>query len=128
MSNNTRNILALLLIGLVSGGFLFGACYVIYWQKTGAPTMATVTSCTKVRRAEVCRGSWFVNGGVKLGIIENANSNDQGKRIEVRAKGDRAIKPGLRLPIVLFTVGIGIAVLGWVWWKKEAPRDRQTNI
>jgi hypothetical protein len=128
MNRNTKNILALILIGAVSIGFLIGGAYLIYWQKSGTPTTATVTDCKTTRRSVVCRGSWFVNGGVKLGILENVNSSDLGKSIEVRAKGDRAIKPGLRLPIIFFVLGLGIAALGWYWWEKEAPRDRRSAV
>lgn len=124
MQSKTRNALAMALIHLVALGFIFGGCYLIYWQKTGTPTKATVNSCSKSGRAYVCRGAWFVNGSVKLGIIENANNSHLGQRIDVVAMGDRALIPGLRLPIILFTIGAGIAVLGWVWWVKEAPRDR----
>jgi len=124
MPPKTRSVLGLILIGAVSLGFLFGGAYLIYWQKSGTPTTATVTSCMKSRRSEVCRGSWFIHGRVKLGILENVNSSDLGKRIEVRALGDRAIKPGLRLPIILFVIGGGIGLLGLYWWVKEAPRNR----
>ena len=127
MRQNTRNLIAMLFIHAVALGFVFGGCYLIYWQRTGTTTTATVTSCSQSRRSVVCRGSWFVNGGVKLGLIENANKSDLGKRIDVVALGDRALVPGLRLPIILFCLGVGISVLGWVWWAKEAPRESQTH-
>ena len=125
MKPGTRNILALLLIGGMAGVFIFGGFYLLYWQKSGTPTMVTVTSCQKVRRAPVCRGSWMVDGRVKLGIIENANSRHLGQRLEARAMGDRALIPGLRLPIILFVVGGAFALLGARWWIKEAPRSRR---
>ena len=125
MSNRVRNVLALLLIFGMTLGFVFGGFYLIYWQRNGVPATATVTSCLRVRRADVCQGSWFVNGSVTLGTIENASRRDLGKQIDVRILGDRALIPGLRLPIVLFCIGIGIGILGWIWWVKEAPRDRR---
>jgi len=119
---NTRAKLTLGFFALFSAVFFFGGAYLIYWQKTGAPTQATVTSCVHSRRTYVCRGTWMVEGKFHMGIIENANSGDRGKRIEVRARRERAIKPGLRLPIVLFGIGLGIAVLSCIWWIREAPR------
>lgn len=118
---NKRTIFTLLFFVLFSATFLFGGVYLIYWQKTGTPTEATVTSCVKGRRSQVCRGTWMVNMKFHMGIIENAGPEDQGKRIEVRAKGDRAIKPGLRLPIILLSLGLGFSVLTLYWWIKEAP-------
>ena len=108
---------------LFSAMFLFGGVSVLYRQKTGKPTEATVTSCTGGRRSQVCRGTWMVDGKFQMGTIENANTGDQGKRIEVRVSGDRAYKPGLRLPIILFSLGLGIAGLTAYWWFKEVPKS-----
>jgi hypothetical protein len=80
-------IVGLIFILLMAGGFLFGAGYTYNWQRAGTPTQATVTSCVKQRRVYVCRGSWFVDGRVTLGTIENANPDDRGKRIDVRVMG-----------------------------------------
>ena len=124
MNNHTRSLLGLLFIFAFAGVFLFGAVYTYSWQRSGTPTLASVTSCTKSRRAYVCRGSWMVEGKLTLGIIENAGPSDRGQRIPVKIKGDRAIIPGLRLPIILLVIGAGIAALGIVWWVKEAPRNR----
>lgn len=128
MKPHTRSILGLIFIFLFAGVFLYGAGSTYYWQRSGTPAMASVTSCTKVRRAYVCRGSWMVDGKLTLGMIENAGPSDRGQRIPVRVKGDRAIIPGLRLPIILLVIGAGIAALGIVWWVKEAPRNREAPL
>ena len=114
----------LLFIGLMSGVFLFGGAWTIYRQRTGTPVQASVLSCSGGRRSFVCSGSWMVDGRVRLGEIEGATRADLGQRIEVRAWDARAIKPGLRLPIILFTIGFAILALGARWWKREAPRNR----
>ena len=115
MRQDQRSWLGLILIHVFGLVFIFGGFYLIYWQRTGTPTTATVTSCSRSGRAVTCRGSWFVDGHVKLGMIENAGKSDLGKRIAVVAMGDRALVPGWRLPIILFCIGGGIVVLGWVW-------------
>ena len=111
----------LLLFGAV---LLFGSGYTYYMQRSGTPAQATATSCMKHGRAYVCRGLWFADGRLHSGYIENAHPSEQGQRIEVRTLGERAIKPGLRLPIVLLSMGLAIFLLGWRWWSKEAPRAR----
>lgn len=117
-----RNLLAAALVALVSLGFLAGAGYLVYWQRTGTPTTASVNSCARRGRAVVCRGSWMVDGHVTLGEIENVNASHIGQRIEVRVLGGRAMQPGLRLPIILVVLGLGTAAGGVRWWTKERVR------
>jgi hypothetical protein len=125
MTPHTRSVLGLILVMLVAVGFLIGGAHLLYWQKMGEPTTATVTECVKKRRSDVCKGTWMTKSGFHVGTIENANSTDLGNRVEVRVLGERALIPGLRLPLVLFGVGLGIGILGWVWWVREAPRNRK---
>ena len=122
MKSNVRNLIALILIMGGSIGFVIGGSYLIYWQRMGIKAIAVVTDCRQSRRSEVCNGAWMVDGKVITGILENVSTADMGKKIEVRLMGERAIKPGLRLPILLYGLGVTIALLGWRWWKKEALR------
>lgn len=119
-NSKIRNGIALLLFTGISAAFIAGASYLIYLQREGVPTEATVNYCTQLRRSEVCHGTWFVNGKFVSGTIENVTSDDIGSKVEVRAIGDSAIKPGLRLPIVLYAIGLLFSFMGWTWWMKEA--------
>ena len=117
-----RAYLAAGLIAVVALGFMAGAGHLVYWQHYGKPAIATVTSCSRRGRAITCRGSWMVDWHVTLGEIENTNASDLGKQVEVRVLGERAMQPGLRLPIILFLLGLGVAMAGVYWWKKERVR------
>jgi len=121
MSIKTKAIIFLTLIELMGLGFVFGGGYILYWQRHGEPTTATVTSCVRRNRADVCEGNWMAGGQFHSGTIEDADRSDLDQKIQVVAWGERAVKPGLRLPIVLFCVGIGFCGLGVLWWFKEGP-------
>ncbi len=123
MKHRTRNFIAITLITGAALGCVLGGTYLIYRQKTGILTTVTVASCKKIRRAEVCSGLWIFEGKWKSGELENANSDDLGSQIEVMVTADRAVKPSLRLPIVLYIIAIGIVLLGWRWWQTEAQKD-----
>lgn len=120
-----RPALGLLLICIISAGFVFGGARMLYLQSNGEKTMAEVTSCVSARRSLVCRGTWIVDGKAHIGVIDNADVADQGKRIEVIVDGERALKPGLRLPLVLFGLALTLLLLGAYWWFREVPKYRQ---
>jgi len=117
-----KNSITILIISTVVLGCFAGGSYLIYRQSVGTMVEATVTGCKKIRRAEICSGSWVYEGKLQYGELENVNSDDLGNKIQMRAVDDRAVKPGLRIPVVLFLIGLAIAVLGWLWWTKEAVR------
>jgi hypothetical protein len=122
MSKRKQNIIALSLFGILSLSALIGASYLLYWQYAGTPTTATVTYCKEWRRSEVCYGVWYVDGKAISGRIENADSDDTGKSIEVQAMGDSALKPVLRIPIVLYFLGFIFSGMAWLWWKNEMKK------
>jgi hypothetical protein len=119
VANPAQKAKGMFLIGLVAAVFFFGSAWTYYRQKTGTPVQASVTACSSGRGSQVCRGSWMLDGRVHLGEIEGVTRADLGQRIEVRAWDDRAIKPGLRLPIILLVIGLGFVGLGAKWWKEQ---------
>jgi hypothetical protein len=119
MATTAQKAKGMFLIGLVAAVFFFGAFWTYWRQKTGTPVQASITSCSGGRRSQVCRGSWTLDGRVHLGEIEGVSRVDLGKRIEVRAWDDRAIKPGLRLPIILLVIGLAFLGLGAKWWQEQ---------
>lgn len=120
-------ILVALAIGtvVVYGGFsVFGD------QRTGTPGTATVTECqgghSKYQRGISCRGTWSVGGDAILGdgelvvgSVEGAGYGDVGQTIDVRIHGtDHATKPALATPIVLWSLGGSVLLLGlWGLWR-----------
>jgi hypothetical protein len=118
-SKRKANMIALIIFLSLCLCFTGSGSYISYWQLSGMPVIARVTLCTQKRRSEFCTGFWFIGNRSFTGHIENASSDDIGNRIEARAIGDHAIKPSLRLPLVLLSVGILFALMSWQWWKKE---------
>ncbi|HCU24051.1 MAG TPA: hypothetical protein DF383_03460 [Deltaproteobacteria bacterium] len=119
MSIQTRKWIVLVMFSLCSIGSCIAGIYLFYWQRRGTPAMANVTSCQKMLKTQVCRGSWFVGEELKFGVVDNTGPEDLNQRVPVRVLGDRAIKPGLRLPIVFSVIGVGLGMLSWAFWKKE---------
>jgi len=107
--------------------FLFGGAYVLYQQRSGTLTQATITSCTRGRRSRVCRGTWALDGRVYSGDIEGAASSHPGDSIEVSASGESAYATGLRLPIILFALGLAITGLAVRWWFVEGRLARRAS-
>ena len=85
------------------------------------PAVATITNCTE-RLAkyggDICDGRWtigdpvFGGGQFVTGTVEGVSSGDEGKRVNVRVNGDRAVIPGMRLPIVLWAIAAAIFAFG----------------
>ena len=46
------------------------------------------------------------------GPIDDANSDDIGKTLDVRIRGGQAYTASLRVPIILIVIGLWIAVMG----------------
>ncbi|TGJ98331.1 hypothetical protein EHQ53_00980 [Leptospira langatensis] len=122
MNRKKQNIITRVIILILSLGSITGGSYLAYRQSVGTPGTAKVTSCKKIRRAETCNGFWTYQGKIQMGEVENTNSDDIGNNVDVRITESYAIKPSLRLPIVLYSIAIIALFLGWRWWKTEAIR------
>ncbi|TGJ99559.1 hypothetical protein EHO59_17085 [Leptospira semungkisensis] len=122
MNHKKKNIISWAIILTLSLGSIAGGSYLAYRQSVGTPGTAKVTSCKKIRRAETCNGFWTFQGKIQMGEVENTNSDDIGNNVDVRITEGYAIRPSLRLPIVLYSIGIVVLLLGWRWWKTEAIR------
>lgn len=123
LSAKTLSFIFMALVQLMGLGFLYGGGSIIYRQKTGEKTAATVTDCIARRKSgDVCIGTWMASDGFHRGTVEGASHRDLGQKIPVAVWGDRAVTPGLRLPIILACVGLGFLGLGWYWWFKERPK------
>ena len=95
-------------------GFGGGAVWIVYSQVSGEPTTAVVQECEHRSKPQsyVCRGTWTLDGTTTTnGIIEGANSDDEGEEIEVRVKAGRAYTLSLRLPIILGVIALSAPVL-----------------
>lgn len=114
---------------LMAGLFAFGGLMSYRAQRDGVRTTATIITCTE-RPAklggDICEGRWvigepaFGDGRFVQGTVEGATSGDEGKRIEVRANGDRAVVPGMRVAIVLWTLaGLTLAFGAYLLLRKE---------
>ncbi|AOP33807.1 hypothetical protein A0128_08095 [Leptospira tipperaryensis] len=123
MTHRTRNAIAISVISLFCISFILGGSYLIYRQKTGITSTASVTACKKIRRAEICNGFWSYDNKIQFGEVENANSDDLGAKIQVLVTQDRAVKPSLTLPIALYLIAFGLALMGLRWWQTEAYRE-----
>lgn len=91
-----------------------GAAWIVYSQASGEPATAVVDECEHRSKPQsyVCRGTWTVDGLTTTnGIIEGANSDDEGEAIEVRVKAGRAYTLSLRLPIVLGVLALSAPAL-----------------
>ncbi len=107
-------LVAVVLVLLWVIGFGGGAAWIVYSQVSGDPTTAVVEDCVHRTNPQsyVCRGTWTLDGTTTTnGIIEGANSDQEGKEIEVRVKGERAYTLSLRLPIVLGVIALAAPVL-----------------
>ena len=117
-----RGRLLVLLGVLVFGGlFLFGGFQTYRDQRDGIPTKAKITSChagSGKYGGAVCSGLWtvgdpvFGKGTFGFGTVDGATRDDLDKSIDVRVHGDHAIVPGMRLPIILWSLGGLFIVLG----------------
>ena len=121
-----RSKLVFLAVIVVFAGFFAVGGYMTYRdQRDGVPAVATVTDCVE-RLAKYggdqCRGRWMLDGRVGEGLVEGVNHGDEGKRVEVRVVGDRAVVPGMRLSIVLWSIAGIIFVLGLYQLIKDARR------
>jgi hypothetical protein len=95
-----------------------GGVIVYHGATTGRITPVKVDDChyTGTGRAEICTGTWVVGGSlldgghVVIGPIEGATSDDIGHTLKVRVHGGTAYVRSLRLPIILFVLGVFIAV------------------
>ncbi|MBM9502088.1 hypothetical protein JWG44_17665 [Leptospira sp. 201903071] len=123
MNHKNQNLVTIGLISLFSISFLLGGTYLIYNQKTGTVSTASVTACTKIRRAEICNGFWTYDNRIQFGEVENANSDDLGAKVQVIVTQERAVKPTLTLPIALYLIAFGIAFMGIRWWQTEAYKE-----
>jgi hypothetical protein len=111
------------LVAVMSIGFLGGGVFMLIVQRTGERTTATVTDCVhrRVGKSSVtdyCTGTWvkggsLLDGGhVVIGTIDGASRSDVGKKIDVRLSGGRAYTTSLRLPVILLVIGLLFAVFG----------------
>ena len=127
----------IVLVGLMSLGFLAGGVLVLRAQHDGERTTATVSSCVHRRVArstiDYCTGTWvqggslLTDGRVVRGTIDGANSGDVGKRIDVRVSGGRAYTTSKRLPIILFTIGALFALAGGYTVLKDSRRPQDAS-
>ncbi len=123
-------ILVFLLIG---GAVTYGGFSIYSDQRSGTPGKAKVTECeggSKYQRGIHCRGTWsvggepiFGDGELVVGPVQGAGYGDVGKTIEVRIHGtDHATKPAIATPIVLWSLGGPICLLGlwalWLWARR----------
>ncbi len=94
-------------------GFGSGAAWIIYSQVSGEPTTAVVQECEHRAKpaSYVCTGTWTLGGTTTTGIVEGANSDQEGEEVEVRVKDGRAYTLSLRLPIILGLIALSVPVL-----------------
>jgi hypothetical protein len=104
---------AVVLLMLWVAGFGGGAAWIVYSQVSGEPTTAVVEQCEHRSKPQsyVCTGTWTLDGTTSSGIVEGANSDQEGEEIEVRVKGERAYALSLRLPIILGAIALIAPVL-----------------
>jgi hypothetical protein len=110
-------VIALGGLGLVAVGVVQ-----IHNKQSGARAKATVTNCERVggvHTVDQCNATWVAggslvggNGHVVLGPIDDANSDDIGKTLNVRIRGDHAYTSSLRVPIILIAIGLYVAITG----------------
>lgn len=115
---------AVIAVLLFAGFFAVGGYFTYADQRDGTPAVATVTDCTE-RLAkyggDICRGQWSTSGGgTTTGTVEGVNHGDEGERVEVRVNGDRAVVPGMRLPIILWGIAAVILAFGGFQIVKDA--------
>jgi hypothetical protein len=107
---------------------------IVYHRATTGPVEdVKVDECHFIStgRREVCTGAWVVggsllgNGHVVLGTIEGATNDDVGHTLKLRIHGGTAYVRSLRLPIILFVLGLFIAGTllynAWKVFKTSAP-------
>jgi hypothetical protein len=119
MTRRVRNWIALFVFVGISIGFLTGASLIVFLQTKGILTTAHIASCRRLQRSSVCHGTWRIDGQSYGGTVENTTSDDLYSDVQVRALGNKAIRPGLRMPIVFYVAGVAFAVMGFFWWKNE---------
>ena len=106
-------VVAVLSLGLIGAAFAVDA-----YEERGAETTAKVTSCeTRYKLPPLCRGTWvegdLLEGGrVVFGTIDGAGRDDIGEEIAVRSDGDSAWTITNRLPYILGSSGVAVALIG----------------
>jgi hypothetical protein len=110
------------LVVVMSAGFIGGGIFMLVVQRTGERTTATVSDCVHRRSGKAttdyCTGTWveggsvFAGGRVVRGTIDGAGPGDIGEKVDVRLSGGRAYTTSLRLPIILLVIGLLFAVFG----------------
>jgi hypothetical protein len=126
--NDPRKVGVFLLI--IPGGILaLITSYLLVLQVTGERAIAEVADCyatyggrtmfSVLFKIAPCKGTWTASGATHSGSIANTSEEDEGQRIEVRARGDRAIKPGYA-HIFMFEVGVA-CVVGGAWLARRPP-------
>ena len=111
---------------------IYGGFSVYADQTSGIPGEAKVIECEgggKYRPGVHCRGSWTVGGSLGrggrlvIGDVEGAGYGDVGDTLSVRIHdgGDRAVKPGLGTPIMLWVLGAPVVLFALFglrsWWR-----------
>src|SRR4051794_35120962 len=132
-------VIAMLVVLAVGAGLVYGGFSKYADQTSGVAGKARVTHCqagfnTKYsHQATRCTGSWtvggdivFGNGKVAVGLIDGADTGDEGKTIDVRIHGtDHATVPDIKPPILLWALGGVIALLAlWGLSRQWRPRTR----
>jgi hypothetical protein len=106
MNKSTRTTIFVTLLLLTGAALIAVGVNQVYKQLGGVSTQANITVCTKIRRTYVCHGSWWLNGKLVSGEIENADDDDLHQKIEIKVVNDKAIKPGYRVPAILTLLGL----------------------
>ena len=110
------------LVALGGLGMITAAVIEIHNKESGPLVKATVTGCVNsggVHSTDECTATWVSggslvggNGHVVQGPIDDANSGDIGKTLEVRIRGGQAYTTSLRVPIILIGIGLYLAITG----------------
>jgi hypothetical protein len=127
-------VIGLVVILLFAGFFAAGGYLTYRDQRDGVPVVATITDCTErlaKQGGDICRGRWtigdpvFGDGRFVTGTVEGVGHGDEGKKVEVRANGDRAVVPGLRFPIIMWSIAAIILGFGGYQLIMDARRSRR---
>jgi len=95
-------VVAVLSLGLIGAAFAVDA-----YEERGAETTAKVTSCeTRYKLPPLCRGTWVEGDLLEGGRVVF------GEEIAVRSDGDSAWTITNRLPYILGSSGVAVALIG----------------